>query len=55
VLKISVNGIEISATGKPIKDYNKIIEVAQKFRTKYGEGNVKKYYINFDAVVEVPF
>lgn len=54
VLKISVNGIEISATGKPIKDYNKIREVAQKFRTKYSEGNVKKYYINFDVAVEVP-
>jgi hypothetical protein len=54
VLKISVNGIEISATGIPITDYNRVREVAQKFRTKYGEGNIKKHYTNFDAAVEVP-
>jgi len=28
-------------------------EIAQE-EEKYGEGNVKKYYSNFDAAVEVP-
>src|SRR3712207_1038227 len=53
-LKISFSGIEISATGKPITDNNRVREVAQKFRLKYGNENVKKYYINFDAAAEVP-
>jgi hypothetical protein len=26
----------------------------RKFRSKYGEGEVKKYYTKFDVAVEVP-
>jgi hypothetical protein len=53
-LKISVNGIEISARGKPITDSNRVDEIVRKFRSKYGEGEVKKYYTKFDVAVEVP-
>jgi hypothetical protein len=28
--------------------------VVEKFRAKYGAGNVKKYYSKFDVAVEVP-
>jgi hypothetical protein len=52
-LKISVNGTEISARGKLITDNNRIDEIVKKFKSKYGEGNVKKYYTNFDVAVEV--
>jgi hypothetical protein len=52
-LKISVNGAEISATGKLITDNNSLDEIVKKFKSKYGEGDVKKYYTNFDVAVEV--
>jgi hypothetical protein len=29
-------------------------EVVEKFRAKYGAGNVKKYYSKIDVAVEVP-
>jgi hypothetical protein len=52
-LKISVNGAELSARGKRITDNNSIDDIVKKFKSKYGEGDVKKYYTNFDVAVEV--
>ena len=52
-LKISVNGIEISARGKPITDSNRVDDIVRKFKSKYGEGDVKRYYTIFDIAVEV--
>ena len=53
-LKISVNGgEEITARGKPITDGNMVDEVVRKFKSKYGEGDVKKYYPKTDVAVEV--
>src|ERR671931_1813493 len=52
-LKISVNGVEISARGKRITDSNRVDDVIRKFRSKYREGQVKKYYSKFDVPVEV--
>ncbi|MGN6346710.1 MAG: nitroreductase/quinone reductase family protein [Candidatus Nitrosocosmicus sp.] len=54
MLKISVNGIEILARGQPITDSNGVDEVTNKFKSKYGEGDIKKYYTKFDVAVEVP-
>jgi hypothetical protein len=54
-LKISVNGgAEIPARGKPITDSNRVGDIVSKFKSKYGEGDVKKYYTKFDVAVEVP-
>jgi hypothetical protein len=53
-LKISVNGLEIPARGKPITDSNRVDDIVRKFKSKYGEGEVKKYYTKFDVAVEVP-
>jgi hypothetical protein len=54
-LKISVNGgEEIPARGKPITDSNRVNDIVRKFKSKYGEGNVKKYYPKVDVAVEVP-
>jgi len=53
-LKISVNGVEISASGKLITDSNRVDDIVRKFKSKYGEGEVKKYYTKFDVAVEVP-
>jgi hypothetical protein len=52
-LKISVNGVEILAIGKLITDSNRVDEITRKFKSKYGEGEVKKYYTKFDAAVGV--
>ena len=54
-LKISVNGTEISARGKPITDSNRIDDIVRKFKSKYGEGDVKRYYTKFDVAVEATF
>ena len=52
-LKISVNGVEESAEGKPITDSNRVDDIVRKFKSKYGEGEVKKYYPKPDVAVEV--
>ena len=54
MLKISVNGVEIPARGKPITDSNRIDDIVRKFKSNYGEGDVKKYYTKLDVAVEVP-
>lgn len=53
ILKISVNGIEISARGKPVTDSNRVDDSVRKFKFKYGDGDVKRYYTKFDVAVEV--
>ena len=54
-LKISVDGVEIpAASGKPITDRNRVDDIVRKFKSKYGEGDVKKYYTKFDVAAEVP-
>ena len=54
LLKISVNGVESPARGKPITDSDKVDDIVRKFKSKYGEGEVKKYYTKFDVAVEAP-
>ena|SRR5919112_3219644 len=57
MLKISVNGgggEEISAKGKPVTDSNRVDDIVRRFKSKYGEGDVKKYYPKVDVAVEVP-
>jgi hypothetical protein len=53
-LKISINGVEASAEGKPITDSNRVRDIIRKFKSKYREGEVKKYYTKFDVAAEVP-
>jgi len=54
MMKISINDIEILARGQPITDRNVIDKIVKKFKSKYGEGDVKKYYTKFNVAVEVP-
>jgi deazaflavin-dependent oxidoreductase (nitroreductase family) len=51
-MKISVDGQEITGKARPITDANKVKEVTEKFRSKYGDSDVKKYYTKFDVGVE---
>jgi hypothetical protein len=53
-LKISINGVEASAEGKPITDSNRVDDIIRKFKSKYGKGEVKKYYVKFDVAAEIP-
>ncbi|AFU59184.1 hypothetical protein Ngar_c22540 [Candidatus Nitrososphaera gargensis Ga9.2] len=53
-LKISANGAETTVRGKPITDSDRVDYVVSKFKSKYGEGDVKKYYPKTDVAVEVP-
>jgi hypothetical protein len=53
-LKISVNGREeIPSRGEPITDRNSVDDIVKKFKSKYGEEDVKKYYPKVDVAVEV--
>ncbi len=54
VLKIYIDDRETYATGTPITDGDGVGDVARKFREKYGEEDVKKYYSKFDVAVEAP-
>jgi len=56
VLKNRAIGIEArGAKGEfravPITDAKQVASVAEKFREKYGAGDVKKYYSKFDVAV----
>lgn len=52
-LKISVNGVETPVRGKPITNSSNVNDIVKKFKSKYGEGEVKKYYTKFDVAAEV--
>jgi deazaflavin-dependent oxidoreductase (nitroreductase family) len=53
-MMVSAGGVKFEARARPITDPAKVREVADKFRAKYGAGNVKKYYSKFDVAVEIP-
>jgi hypothetical protein len=53
-LKISVNVVETTVRGRPIIDISRVEDVVRKFKSKYGEGDVKKYYPKTNVAVEVP-
>jgi len=54
-LKISVNvREEIPSRGEPITDRNSVDDIIKKFNSKYGEGDVKRYYPKVDVAVGVP-
>ena len=35
----------------PVKDTNRVTSIIEKFRAKYGAGDVKKYYSKLDVAV----
>jgi len=51
-MQISVKGRKVTLKANPISDAAKIKEVVQKFRSKYGAGEIKKYYSKLDAAIE---
>jgi deazaflavin-dependent oxidoreductase (nitroreductase family) len=51
-VKISSHGQELSGNAKTITNDNKVKEIIEKFRFKYGNSDVKKYYSKFDVGIE---
>ena len=50
-IRIGVRGAEAELQGVPITDAKQVASVTEKFRDKYGVGDVKKYYSKFDVAV----
>ena len=51
-MTISAEGRTITVNAKPITDPNKVREVVEKFRAKYGAADVQRYYSKFDVAIE---
>ena len=52
-MKVSAHGQELSRKAEMINDSNKVKEIVEKFRSKYGNSNVQKYYTKFDVCIEL--
>jgi hypothetical protein len=52
-MTLSAKGAQISVNVKPVTDSNKVREVVEKFRAKYGAADVQRYYSKFDVAIEV--
>ena len=50
-IRIDVRGAEAKLKAVPITDAAQVKSVVEKFRAKYGAGDVKKYYSKFDVAV----
>jgi deazaflavin-dependent oxidoreductase (nitroreductase family) len=50
-LRIDARGAEGEFRAAPIKGAKRVASVVEKFREKYGAGDVKKYYSKFDVAV----
>jgi hypothetical protein len=52
-IEISTRSAKAEFKGTPITDPKIVSSVVEKFREKYGKGDVKKYYSKFDVAVVV--
>ena len=52
-VKISAQRKELSREAKTITETKKVKELVEKFRSKYGNSDVQKYYSKFDVGVEL--
>jgi deazaflavin-dependent oxidoreductase (nitroreductase family) len=50
-IRIDARGAEAEFNAVPITDAKQVASVVEKFRAKYGAGDVKKYYSKFDVAV----
>jgi hypothetical protein len=50
-IRIDARGAEAKLQAVRITDAKEVSSVVEKFRTKYGPGDVKKYYSKFDVAV----
>jgi deazaflavin-dependent oxidoreductase (nitroreductase family) len=52
-IRIDARGAEVELRAQPITESKMVKSVIEKFREKYGVGDVKKYYSKFDVAVVV--
>jgi deazaflavin-dependent oxidoreductase (nitroreductase family) len=52
-IRIDARGAEAELRAQPITESKTVKSVIEKFREKYGAGDVKKYYSKFDVAVMV--
>jgi len=52
-IRIDARGADAKLRAKPITNSDAVKSVIEKFRQKYGAGDVKKYYSKFDVAVVV--
>lgn len=52
-MRIEAGGAEAEVQAVPATDTTQVKSVVEKFRAKYGSGDVKKYYAKFDVAVIV--
>jgi deazaflavin-dependent oxidoreductase (nitroreductase family) len=50
-IRVQAGGAEAELKVVPITDHKNVASVVEKFRAKYGAGDVKKYYSRFDVAV----
>jgi deazaflavin-dependent oxidoreductase (nitroreductase family) len=50
-IRIDARGAEAELKAVPITEAKQVASVVEKFRDKYGAGDVKKYYSKFDVAV----
>ena len=51
VMQVDARGIAAEFTAVPVTDAKEVASVAERFRSKYGAGDVKKYYSKLDVCV----
>ena len=51
LIRIEAGGAEAEVEAVAIQDARQVKSVVEKFRSKYGAGDVKKYYSKFDVAV----
>jgi deazaflavin-dependent oxidoreductase (nitroreductase family) len=50
-IQIDARGSKAEFQAVPVTDQKQVLSVVEKFRSKYGAGDVKKYYSKFDVAV----
>lgn len=52
-IRIDAHGAQVELRAEPITHLDAVKSVIEKFREKYGRGDVRKYYSKFDVAVVV--
>lgn len=52
-IRVDARGAEAEFHAVPITDVKRVAIIVEKFREKYGAGDVKKYYSKLDVAVEL--
>ena len=53
-IRVKAGGAEAELKATPVTDPKQVTSVVEKFRTKYGASDVRKYYSKLDVAVAAP-